>query len=227
MKYLAIDASTEACSVALQVGSECLSRHLIAPRGHARYLLGMVDEVLQEAGLKPGELDGLVFDRGPGSFTGVRISTSVCQGLAFGAQLPVVGVSSLAGIAQGRLRERGETAVAAVIDARMGEVYAGWFREQKGIMQACAEEWIGPADTIAIPDQDPWYGAGSGWHAYRKELSGVFAGQLSGVDAECLPMAKDLLTLAIPCFLSGRTLTPEQVLPTYLRNEVTWKQSGV
>lgn len=227
MKLLAIDASTEACSAALCLEQQTFARYEVAPRGHAQRLLVMVDEVLAEAGVKLSGLDGLVFDRGPGSFTGVRISTSVCQGLAFGAQLPVVAISSLAAIAQGVLREKGENKVLSVIDARMGEVYAGWFRAENGIMKPVKDEWIGKAEQISTPDTESWFGAGSGWQTYRGSLSQFLSAPPSGIDAERLPQAEDLLTLAIPYFQSGQTLLPEQALPTYLRNEVAWKKSGV
>lgn len=227
MKLLAIDASTEACSVALGIDQTYITRYVLAPRGHAQRLLVMVDEVLQEAGIALTELDGLVFDRGPGSFTGVRISTSVCQGLAFGAELPVVAISSLAAIAQGVLREKGEERVLSVIDARMNEVYAGWFKAENGTMTPVSEEWLGKAGQIIGPDSGTWYGAGSGWQAYGEQLCQAMANAPIGIDANRLPQAEDLLILAQSRFQSGHTLKPEQALPTYLRNEVTWKKTGV
>ena len=105
MNYLAIDASTEACSVALQVTnvtgeSTVFSRYDLCPQSHSLHLLPMVDEVLTEAGIKLAQLDGLIFGQGPGSFTGVRIGIGVAQGLAFSANFPVVGISTLQAMAQ-------------------------------------------------------------------------------------------------------------------------------
>lgn len=226
MKLLAIDAATEGCSVALSVDGDILTRYIVTPRGHSQRLLGMVDEVLTEAGIKLSNLDGLVFDRGPGSFTGVRISTSVCQGLAFGADLPVVAVSSLAALAQGALRTHGTDKVLAAIDARMGEIYAGWYQQTKGIMQPIQAEWIGKADQLPDLGHD-WFGAGTGWGTYQIELSQHTADSASDPDNEALPHAQDLLALAIPEFESGKVLKPEQALPTYLRNQVTNVGSGL
>lgn len=227
MKLLAIDASTESCSVALSQGDAFFTRQMLAPRGHAQHILGMVDEVLNEAGLKLTELDGIAFDRGPGSFTGVRISTSVCQGLAFGADLPVVAVSSLAAIAQGAWREHQSDRVLAVIDARMTEVYVGWYKAIEGIMTPVTDEWIGAAAQLQVPETGLWHAAGSGWQAYAAELTESLGATPSQVEPERLPLARDLLDLAHASFENGQILQAEQALPTYLRNDVAWKKSGV
>lgn len=167
MKLLAVDAATEACSVALLTGDSIYERHVVSPRGHAQRLLNMVDEVTTEAGMTLKSLDAIAFDRGPGSFTGVRVGTSVTQGLAFGADLPVIPVSSLATIAQGVWRETGHTQVLSVIDARMGEVYWGYYIAKEGVMELQGTEHVTKAEAITPADGE-WYGAGTGWHAYRQ-----------------------------------------------------------
>lgn len=100
MNILAIDTATEACSAALQVNDKDYLKYQVAPQQHSQLLLAMVEQLLAEADLSVGELDGLVFGRGPGSFTGVRIATGMAQGLAMSGNLPTVGVSSLATMAQ-------------------------------------------------------------------------------------------------------------------------------
>ncbi len=227
MKLLAIDAATEACSVALLAGEEIYTRHMVTPRGHAQHLLNMVSEVIAEAGLSIKTLDAIAFDRGPGSFTGVRISTSVTQGLAFGADLPVIPISSLATIAQGAWRETGQTQILAVIDARMGEVYWGHYTLCEGGMVLQGEEHVSKADAIQTTISGSWYGAGTGWQAYQQDLLHAVQGECAGLDSESLPHAMDLLTLARPRYMAGETVSAEQAMPTYLRNDVAIKQSGV
>ena len=127
MKLLAIDTSTEGCSVALLNGSELLHLDEVCPQQHSKRVLPMVQQLLNESGLILQQLDGIVFGRGPGSFTGVRIGVGVTQGLAFGADLPVYGVSTLAAMAQAAYRLHGAKQVISAIDARMAEIYLGFF----------------------------------------------------------------------------------------------------
>src|SRR3569623_782227 len=120
MNLLAIDTATEACSAALYLDGAIAARYALAPREHARLILPMVDELLREADIKPTQLDAVSFGRGPGALTGLRIAAGVVQGIAYGADLPVVPVSSLAALAQGCYRERGVTRILATIDAGIG-----------------------------------------------------------------------------------------------------------
>ena len=130
MKILALDASTEYCSVALALDGELEFREAHAGQRHSELLLPMVDELLRRRGLKVGDLDGIAFGEGPGTFTGLRIACGVTQGLAFGAALPVVGISTLLALAEAS----GAANAVCCLDARMSEVYhaaytrvaAGW-----------------------------------------------------------------------------------------------------
>lgn len=129
-RILAIDTATEACSVALWNNGEKHALFEICPREHTQRILPMVQQVLAESGVTLNQLDALAFGRGPGSFTGVRIGIGIAQGLAMGAELPMIGVSTLATMAQGAFRVTGATQVLAAIDARMGEVYWGQYQRQ-------------------------------------------------------------------------------------------------
>ncbi|HEB5077907.1 TPA: tRNA (adenosine(37)-N6)-threonylcarbamoyltransferase complex dimerization subunit type 1 TsaB, partial [Aeromonas hydrophila subsp. hydrophila] len=117
LKILAVDTATEACSAALLVGEQVFSRWEEAPRDHTRKILPMVQAVLDDAGITLDELDAIAFGRGPGSFTGVRIGIGVAQGLAFGAGVPLIGISTLAAMAQGAHRLDGAEQVLTAIDA--------------------------------------------------------------------------------------------------------------
>lgn len=225
---LAIDTSSDACSVALQAGGQVLCRFTDEPRKHAERILPMVDEVLVEAGLRLTQLDALCLGCGPGSFTGLRIAAGTVQGLALGADLPVVSVSSLAGLAQRALREFGWRRVHAAFDARMGEVYWGsyeWNAAGEWLVQGrecvCRPETL--AVTAGIAVAEGWTGVGSGW-LYRPALEGA-TGPLVQCAPDVLPHARDLLPLAQRKWQRGETLTAAQVVPVYLRNDVAVKSA--
>lgn len=219
MKLLALDTATEACSAALLSGDAVYERHDIAPRRHAELILPMVDGVLTEAGLCLNDLDAIAFGRGPGAFTGVRIAAGVTQGLALGAGLPVIPVSSLAALAQPAL---GKAAVVLpAIDARMGEVYwAAYESDQDGLVTALAGEQVASPDAVRVPSTGQIFGIGSGWGTYRERLERILDGQISGVDPDRFPLAKDMLPLAVREYNAGCCVSAEQALPVYLRDNV-------
>lgn len=227
MKLLAIDTSTEACSVALQVGTERLHLDEVCPQQHSKRVLPMVQQLLTESGLSLQQLDGIVFGRGPGSFTGVRIGVGVTQGLAFGADLPVYGVSTLAAMAQAAYRLQGATQVIAAIDARMAEIYLGYFalaeQAHQPLMQAVAAEIaIKPQDLTNSMLQGDSVAVGTGWQTYREPLLKWQAAQIC--DQILYPSAQDMLALAMPAFAAGQFVCAELAEPVYVRDEVTWKK---
>ena len=222
MRLLAIDTSGDACSAALLTGTG-LHQHLIAePRRHADLILGLVENLLQEADLKLTELDALAFGRGPGSFTGVRIATAVIQGLAFGADLPVVPVSTLAGLAQGCHRRQGSRRCLAALDARMGEVYWGrYLLDGQGLMRPDGPEVVITPEQVELPPDGGWEGVGSGWEAYGDRLGERLGDRLRAVDPAARCEAQDLIPLAVAGFAKGLAVSAEQALPVYLRDRVT------
>jgi len=231
VNYLAIDASTEACSVALQVNDKVYSRYDLCPQSHSLQLLPMVDELLTEAGIKISQCDGLVFGRGPGSFTGVRIGVGVAQGLAFAANLPVVGVSSLQAMAQlafiqGKLNEQ-QTGVIAAIDARMGEVYNGYFMlDENNIMQPqCTETVIAPeqlAQHLSSVVNNAEYGVGTAWDAYSEQLSTLKSNV--GQPEILFPSAEAMLAIGVIELEQGKGVAAEEAQPVYVRDTVSWKK---
>jgi len=228
MKLLAIDTSGDDCSAALLIDGAVRQRLTREPRRHGALILGMMDGLLAEAGVPLAGLDGLAFGRGPGSFTGVRIAAAVVQGCAFGADLPVVGVSTLAALAQGQRRLRGLSRVLAALDARMGEVYWGRFRcDETGLMRLDGEEQVARAEDVIIPADAGWTGAGSGWGADGETLRSRLGGRLERVDADAFCEARDLALLAAAELAAGRGLPAERALPRYLRDRVTAAVGGV
>src|SRR5574337_561972 len=167
---LTIESATEACSAALSVDGRIMERSEIAPRRHAELILPMIESLLAEAGLARRQLDGIAVGRGPGAFTGVRLAIAVAQGLALALDVPIVPVSSLAALSQDA--PDAGASILAVIDARMGEVYAGAFRRgADGLVEAMNEETIGKADELILSRSIQWCVVGTGWGAYRDALA--------------------------------------------------------
>ena len=220
MNLLAIETATEACSVALVHGDELIARSEIAPRRHAERVLPMADELLAEAGLGRHALDGIAVGRGPGAFTGVRLAVSLAQGMALALDLPVVAVSSLAALAL-EAPDADGAAILAVIDARMGEIYAASYRRDgAGGLVSLDEERVGTADTLVLPEAPAWHVVGSGWATYAGVLQGRLTGALRSADGERYPQARHVAELAVREFRAGRAQAPELALPVYLRDKV-------
>lgn len=230
-RLLAIDTSSEACSVALSHGDKLIERFTDQPRKHAELVLPMVDELLAEADITLQQLDAVAFGCGPGSFTGLRIAAGTVQGLAYGADLPVVPISSLAVLAHRAFREKGWQMCHVAIDARMGEVYWGSYQVEHGNAQLQGQECVCKPEHLAqaslMTNFDRSYGVGSGW-GYRDVLE-CTTGPLIGCDETLLPHAKDVLLLAQARLIRAEknseqvTVAPHQVAPVYLRNNVADK----
>ena len=219
LRLLALETSTEACSAALLVDDAVIERCEIAPRRHAELILPMIESLLVEAGIGKRALDGIAVGRGPGAFTGVRLAISVAQGLALGLDRPVVPVSSLAALAQEAPGD--DAAILAVIDARMGEVYTGAFeRGADGVLVPIADETVGPASRVTLPDRAAWNVVGSGWNAYHDALAHVLPAPPRFADGGRHPQARAVARLAAPRFAAGNAVAAEAALPVYLRDKV-------
>lgn len=221
MKILAFDTSTEYCSVAVWADGEMTARDVLAGQRHSELLLPLVGEMLAERGMSLQALDGIAFGSGPGSFTGLRIGCGVAQGLAFAADLPVIGVCTLLALAQGADGER----VIACLDARVGEVYhAAYARDAESWREVLAPGLYAPQDTPGV-EAEGWTGCGSGFAAHGEALRGRYAGQLQRVFADAFPLARDIARLAAPRFANGEGEDAALAAPLYIRNKVALKTS--
>ncbi|ELQ6217010.1 tRNA (adenosine(37)-N6)-threonylcarbamoyltransferase complex dimerization subunit type 1 TsaB [Cronobacter dublinensis] len=226
MRILAIDTATEACSVALWDNGKTSALFELCPREHTQRILPMVSEILTASGVALTSMDALAFGRGPGSFTGVRIGIGIAQGLALGAELPMVGVSTLMTMAQGAWRICGATRVLAAIDARMGEVYwAEYQRDAQGVWHGEETEAVLKPQAVAERLKTlsgAWATVGTGWQAWPDLAS---KSGLTLTDGQVtLPAAEDMLPLACGLFEQQRVVAVEHAEPVYLRNEVAWKK---
>ncbi len=223
-RLLALDTSTEACSVALYDGTHMSERVVDAPREHVQRILPMIDEVLTLNALTLQDIDAIAFARGPGSFTGLRICLGIVQGLAYGANLPVLPVSTLAAIAQtavDTLAPNPGSYFCSAIDARMDEIYCGWFRlGDDGLIDAVGDEAVCKPEALPLIHRDTahCYGVGTGWR-YGERLPQFARAQ---TDANLLPRASAVARLALREWNRGVRLTAGEAQPVYLRNEVAW-----
>jgi tRNA threonylcarbamoyladenosine biosynthesis protein TsaB len=225
LKLLAVETSTEACSVALHIDGLVEERFQIAPREHTRLILPMIDSLMADAQLKPQQLDALAFSRGPGSFTGVRISTGVIQGIALGADLPVVPVSTLAAMAQHYFKTGDADCAYTAMDARMGEIYWGVYtKNQQGTAELVGDEAVTLAENIIFPDRQG-LGIGSGWGIYQQPLSACLGKLLTGFEVDHLPRASAIADLGVLGMENNQAVAVEMAMPVYLRDKVAKKES--
>ncbi len=226
MKLLALDTSSVACSVALQLDHAFSERHEEEPREHTRLLMPMVRSLLADSGAELRDLDAVVLGNGPGSFIGMRIAASVAQGLAYGAGLKVVPVSSLAAVAAEVLARCDVHEVVVSQDAHMNEVYLGIFERGDDDLPAprIAERLHGHGVISELEGGQPdrRIAAGFGWQRYPDLLAANerLMGALSNVQH---PRARHLLPLGERGFRRGEGIDPKDLKPAYLRQKVAEK----
>jgi tRNA threonylcarbamoyladenosine biosynthesis protein TsaB len=218
MKLLAFDTSTQWLSVACGEGDAWATRGEKAGQAHSERLLPLIDDVLAEAGWSLADLDAIAFGAGPGSFTGVRIACGVAQGLALGADLPLIPVPTLEALAHAAWRAHGAARVLACLDARMREVYvAAYERVADRWEPRVAPAVLAPA-MVALPDvAAPWFAAGDGFLAYPELVSAL---HLPASDGTLVPDARDIAALALPRLAAGEAVDAAHALPLYVRHRV-------
>jgi len=218
MRLLALDTSTEACSVALLLDGVLNLRFEITERSHADLVLPMVDDLLAEAGVGLADLDGLAFGRGPGAFTGLRIATGVVQGLALGAELPVAAVSSLAAVAE-QLPVAAGDRILVCNDARMGEVYWGVFQRNAGVIASLTPESVSVPDRVGEGAPQVRHAVGNALSRYPALASRLLASGLQ-LHEGIYPRADAVARLGAVELAAGRGMPAEMALPVYIRDDV-------
>ncbi len=220
MKLIAIETSSTICSVALNVDGKIDDRIRDVPRGHARHVLPLLEDLLQSHQLQLKQIDAIAFGRGPGSFTGVRIACAVTQGIAYALDIPVIAISSLAAMAQ---TTEGQY-VYSVLDARMGEIYcAAYKRDNQGIVHRLGEERIMSPEDANVSTSESWVGVGSGWVTYAAELRRRLGEHILRVDEQGYPNARGVAELAKLAWEKGEHVSAAKAQPTYLRDKVADK----
>ncbi len=227
---LAIDASTELCSVALQSPSGLSHKECSTPKSHAKVLLPMVDELLSEASLKLGDIAGVIVSRGPGSFTGIRICLSVAHGLAYAANLPITGYSSLDALAKRFAVQQKihNGLLISALDARMGEIYWAVNEVVDSALVPSGEPRLNSPEDFSEAVQQltqsattTLYGIGHGW-----SVDGAIPPKEMTIYEHCLPHALGVLGLSQQGVIGDfrSTVSEGVVEPLYLRNDVAWEK---
>ena len=214
MRLLSIETSCEYASVALLTGDELFSQDLHGHVSHSERLLPLIRRMLGEAGLCASALDAVAFSAGPGAFTGLRLACGVAQGLAMGAGIGVVPVSSLAALAL----QGGPGQVLAVTDARMGEIYVAGYEIGRGLPAELRSPSCMPPEELVLDGN--WQVIGSGLRAWSDLLPADAPGVLSR-DATLVPRATEVAHIAAAQLRAGISpLAPELAVPVYVRDKV-------
>ncbi len=239
-KILALDTSSECCSVSLYEGTQPLgSASAQTPRSHTQLALPMLSDLLAEHKVTLAEVDAIAFGKGPGSFTGIRIASALAQGLAFGADKPIYGISSLEAMALQAYLDSPCQYILVAFDARMNEVYWSLYElgestensEKTFCIRSLSGECVTKPEEI---DLAPYFntsdesapsikGIGSGF-AFFDRFSAITRDLISGFDEQAQPRADAVAMLAYQAMKQNTRGDLSDALPSYVRNTVTWKK---
>ncbi|MCB5185262.1 tRNA (adenosine(37)-N6)-threonylcarbamoyltransferase complex dimerization subunit type 1 TsaB [Methylobacillus gramineus] len=222
MNILALDTSTEYLSLALLLDGKLHQREILAGQSHSQRILPLLRELLDEAGMELRDMDGIAFGAGPGSFTGLRIGCGVAQGLALGAELPVIGISTLLALAEDAIEA---DKVIACLDARMGEVYQAVYIKQAHGWQEVIAPGLYKPEAVPAVEGNGWTGVGSGWQSYASALQHGYGEQVAHTVPGAYPRAAAIAALALPAFMEGQGRPADEAAPVYIRNKVALKTS--
>lgn len=221
MNLIALETSTEYCSLAVSRGAQVFERSVHAGQRHSELALPGLKELLREAGLDLHAIDGIAFGAGPGSFTGLRIACGLAQGLALVRNLPVAPVGTLLALAE----NSGADKVIACLDARMGEVYHGTYRKSGGNWIEMHAPGLYHPDAVPAVEGGQWFACGSGFRVHAAALQQRYRGALAQTDADAVPNAAAMLRLALKLFAAGQGVDAAAAVPLYVRDKVALKAS--
>lgn len=221
MNILAIECSTEVLSVAVFAKGEIRERNEDGGRRHGDRLLPLIAAVLADVHVLKRELTAVAFGRGPGAFTGVRMAVAAAQGIAYGLSIPALPISSLAALAQEGFDNGAAPPIVALLDARMGELYAGFFDiDADGLVVATADEQLVTPEQLLLPGDDVWCALGPGYSAHRATLHARYGYRLDTLERGSFPQASTLVRLAARDFRLGLGVPAARAQPVYLRDKV-------
>ena len=217
VNLLAFDTSYNACSIALSKNGKVKVLHEVLPRQQAQCLLPMIQALLLDASLTLNHLDAVAYACGPGSFTGIRIASSVAQGLGLALTKPIIQLSSLALLAQAAFLEKKWEKILVAVDARMQQIYWAKYVVKAGIVELLDTEQLTHANAISLPQGKDWYGVGDGWEGYAENLIHTLSFTPYDIVSTQLPTADALMPLMLARLAKKEVITPKEAIPTYLR----------
>jgi len=216
---IAFDTSTDTASVSLMVrGSVTHTCRSTGVATHSQAILPLIRQLLEKADMRLADCDAIAFGCGPGAFTGVRTACGVAQGLAFGADLPVIPVVSLHAMAETCRENHRITDILAILDARMKEVYWAQYQyDESGGWRTVIEPRMTPPSGV-IPSGQP-AACGNGLIAYADAFAAL---PVAAKHADIIPDSAALAVLAKAAYRRGETLSARDAHPLYLRNKVAY-----
>jgi len=221
VNLLALETSTEYCSLAVSRGAQVFECSIHAGQRHSELALPALRELLRQAALDMHSIDGVAYGAGPGSFTGLRIACGMAQGLALARNLPVAGIGTLLALAENSGAEK----VIACLDARMGEVYHAAYSNNGGDWMEMHAPGLYQPDAVPQVEGGDWCACGSGFRVHGTALARRYGGAISRTDADAVPNAAAMLRLATRVFASGRGGDAAAAVPLYVRDKVSLKAS--
>lgn len=216
MIILSADTSTSYYSVgACQDGHVLAEVSVDGERKHSERLLETTDWLLHACGLQLGDVDMLAISHGPGSFTGLRIGVSAWKGLALGAGLPLVGVSTLDAMA--RLSGLRDGCVCPLLDAKMQEVYGAVYEFSAGVRTNTRPETVGPVEDLLAGAPENVLFVGDGAKIYRDRIVSALPGAHFAASENDYPRASAVANEAAYVLTQGASSDAASVRPVYLR----------
>lgn len=216
---LAIETSSDACSIALCKRDEDFLFHDVMPQQHTKKLLPLIDEMLINQDLSYQNLDAIAVGCGPGSFTGVRLACSVAQGLSYSLGISAIKVSSLEVMAEHFNTKYQAKKVVTLVNAHMGQIYLGIF-EYDHELSSFSEVGIQIEEFDVSGFTSETYFVGNGCDLVKKQLN-----KIKPKIYNHFPQAIDLLNIAKKRLAKGQIIKPEMIIPVYLTGEEHWKKS--
>ena len=212
MKVLAISCADQLLSVSLNINGEIKTEETASNRDHNKFILVFINSLLAKAEISLGEIDAVAYGRGPGSYTGLRIAAGVAQGIAYGADKPVVPVSSMAAIAQKVSGNR----VFVALDAKRNKLFVGLFEKNSdGIAEPVGEETLTAIEDVQLSGES-WIGAGDGWDLRSERLEQAFDKQLDCWLPNHQSHSEEISVLGMEYFKRGLAVDSQLAIPKYL-----------